>query len=57
MLGRLDQLLGRHMGDLDTRIAELGDLRDEIQNYRDHVRSRADALAANGSRPGQRSPA
>lgn len=44
MLGRLDDLLGRHLGDLDERIRELGDLRDEIQKYRDHVASRSDAL-------------
>ena len=40
MLGRLDELLSRHLGDLDQRIRELSDLRDQIQKYRDHVASR-----------------
>ena len=44
MLERLDQLLTRHLGGLDARIAELGALRDEIGKYRDHVATRADAL-------------
>ena len=44
MLARLDQLLTRHLGDLDERIAELGVLRDEIGKYRDHVATRVDAL-------------
>jgi DNA-binding transcriptional MerR regulator len=41
MLGRLDELLRRHLGDLDERIRELSDLRDQIQKYRDHVASRS----------------
>ncbi len=44
MLERLDQLLTRHLGDLDERITELGVLRDEIGKYRDHVATRVDAL-------------
>ena len=46
MLGRLDELLGPHLQDLDLRIRELGSLRDEIQKYRDHVGARRDALGA-----------
>ena len=45
MLARLDELLGRHLGDLDARIRELSDLRDQIQKYRDHVETRREALA------------
>lgn len=45
MLGRLDELLGRHLRELDERIADLMALRDEIGKYRDHVRSRVDAGA------------
>jgi DNA-binding transcriptional MerR regulator len=43
MLEKLDELLGRHRGELDARIEELMALRDEIGKYRDHVRSRIDA--------------
>ena len=43
MLARLDALLGKHLADLDRRIAELGDLRDEISKYRDHVAERVEA--------------
>jgi len=45
MLGRLDELLARHLADLDGRIDELSSLRDQIRKYRDHVAERADALA------------
>ena len=45
MLEKLDELLGRHQGELDARIEELMALRDEIGKYRDHVRSRVDAGA------------
>jgi DNA-binding transcriptional MerR regulator len=45
MLVRLDDLLGRHLSDLDARIRELGQLRDDIGKYRDHVRSRIDAMS------------
>jgi DNA-binding transcriptional MerR regulator len=41
MLERLDAQLGSHLADLDARIAELGDLRDEIQTYRERVRGRS----------------
>ena len=44
MLERLDQLLTRHLGDVDERIAELGALRDEIGKYQDHVGARAQGL-------------
>jgi len=40
MLERLDVLLGRHLADLDLRIAELRQLRDEIQTYRERVGGR-----------------
>ena len=46
MLGRLDELLARHLGELDTRITELDSLRDQIRKYRDHVAERADRLRA-----------
>ena len=45
LLEKLDELLGRHLGELDARIEELMALRDEIGKYRDHVRSRIDAGA------------
>jgi len=44
MLARLDELLARHLAELDERIDELSSLRDQIQKYRDHVAERADAL-------------
>ncbi|MCG8592168.1 MAG: MerR family transcriptional regulator [Proteobacteria bacterium] len=43
MLERLDELLARHLAELDGRIAELGTLRDEMSKYRDHVASRIEA--------------
>ena len=46
MLGRLDELLERHFGEIDGRIAELMSLRDEIMKYRDHVAARSERLAA-----------
>jgi len=45
MLGKLDELLGGHLAELNSRIEELGSLRDQIQKYRDHVDARVDALA------------
>jgi len=45
LLERLDELLGRHLRELDSRIAELMALRDEIGKYQDHVRSRVSAGA------------
>ncbi len=50
MLGRLDELLEAHLEDLDTRITELGTLRDQIRKYRSHVGERADLLRAEESR-------
>lgn len=44
MLERLDALLGRRLGDLDGRISELNELRDEMSKYRDHVASRIDSF-------------
>jgi DNA-binding transcriptional MerR regulator len=44
MLARLEELLARHLAELDARIGELSSLRDQIQKYRDHVAERADAL-------------
>jgi len=46
MLSRLDELLARRLGELDSRIRELDSLRDQIRKYRDHVAERADTLAA-----------
>ena len=40
MLLRLDELLAGHLHDLDARIRELSDLRDDIGKYRDHIASR-----------------
>ncbi len=50
MLERLDEQLGRHVEDVDGRIAELTALRDEIQKYRDRVTSRLEALQRGGGR-------
>ena len=55
LLEKLDELLGRHLGELDARIGELMALRDEIEKYRDHVRSRIDAGPAR-RRSGRGSP-
>ena len=44
MLRRLDELLGRHLEEVDARVTELSTLRDEIQKYRDHVASRTAGL-------------
>jgi DNA-binding transcriptional MerR regulator len=46
MLARLDELLGRHLADVDARIGELMGLRDEIQKYRNHVATRRDGASA-----------
>jgi DNA-binding transcriptional MerR regulator len=40
MLGRLEELLERHLSEIDGRIEQLTGLRDEISKYRDHVTSR-----------------
>lgn len=50
MLERLDQLLARHLRELDGRIAELSGLRDEIGKYRDHIAARIDGLAEGAER-------
>jgi DNA-binding transcriptional MerR regulator len=49
MLSRLDELLARHLGDLDARIAELETLRGEIRRYRERVAARH-AAADNASK-------
>jgi DNA-binding transcriptional MerR regulator len=45
MLGRLDDLLGRRLADLELRIGELSSLRDEIRRYRSRVSQRIGGLA------------
>jgi len=45
MLEKLEALLAQRLSELDERIAELGDLRGDIQSYRQHVRARVDQLA------------
>lgn len=40
LLGRLHQLLGQHLEDVDRRLAALGDLRSELVRYRAHVEER-----------------
>jgi DNA-binding transcriptional MerR regulator len=50
MLERLDEVLARHLGELDARIAELSRLRDEIGKYRDHIAARVEALPPETSR-------
>ena len=49
MLERLDELLGRHLDEVDGRIGELMTVRDEIQKYRDHVSSRRATAPAAGT--------
>ena len=44
MLQHLDGLLERRLTELDGRIGELMELRDDIGKYRDHVSSRSEAL-------------
>ena len=39
-LERLGDLLAAHLADVDRRLAELGDLRDELLRYRNHVDER-----------------
>ena len=46
MLARLDELLERHLAEIDGRIGELMDLRDEITKYRDHAAARSEQLAS-----------
>ena len=47
MLRLLDGHLGGHLEELDSRIAELVSLRDEMVQYRDHVGARVQAIGAN----------
>jgi DNA-binding transcriptional MerR regulator len=42
MLTRLNDLLAIHLADVDRRIAELSDLRQELVAYRDHVEERVE---------------
>ena len=42
MLQRLNGLLDSHLKDLDARIGELTDLRDEMRRYRERVVARVD---------------
>ena len=51
MLQRLDELLGRHLAEVDGRIHDLMRLRDEIQKYRDHVGARIEGIGE--GRPGR----
>ncbi len=46
MLSHLEDVLERRQGDLESRIAELTMLRDQIEKYRAHVASRIQVLAA-----------
>jgi DNA-binding transcriptional MerR regulator len=52
MLGRLDELLARHRADVEKKIAELIDLRSEIDAYRERVGRRTGS--ANGPRAARR---
>jgi DNA-binding transcriptional MerR regulator len=55
MLGRLDELLGRRLDEIDARIGELQRLRDEIAKYRARAASRRGALDATAAgRRGER---
>lgn len=46
MLGRLDELLGRRVRELDTRLGELQELRDEMTRYRTSVHQRLERAGA-----------
>lgn len=50
LLERLEELLGRHLGEIDARLRELRTLRGEIARYRDHVRGRLGDADAGGRR-------
>ncbi len=55
MLARLDELLARHRADVESRIAELVALREEIDAYRGRVGHRiGGAAGSNGARRRQR---
>ena len=55
MLARLDELLARHLAELDARIDELRTLREEIGKYREHVASRVEAPEGRAPRRGRAS--
>jgi DNA-binding transcriptional MerR regulator len=48
LLGRLAELLDRHLADVDARIGELTALRVEIHRYRERVARRIDATGGAG---------
>jgi DNA-binding transcriptional MerR regulator len=51
MLARLDPLLAERRAEVESRIRELSDLRDEIDQYRERIQHRS-RTAANGKRNG-----
>ncbi|HIF93831.1 MAG TPA: MerR family transcriptional regulator [Myxococcales bacterium] len=53
MLSRLQDLLGAHLDDVDRRMGELSDLRDELVRYRDHVEDRAGSALGPDAKPVQ----
>jgi DNA-binding transcriptional MerR regulator len=57
MLNRLRDLLGAHLEDVDRRIAALGDLRQDLVGYRDHIEERLAAAADTPTTPESNSPA
>lgn len=52
MLEKLEEQLSGRLSDLDSRIAELMTLRDDMSKYRDHVDARIGSLRR-GSRKGE----
>ncbi len=50
MLGRLNELLARHRQDVADRVAELTELRSDIDQYCEHVGYRIASLDARGDR-------
>ena len=52
MLGRLDDLLGRRLADLELRIGERAGLRDEIRRYQSRVRERIEGRVEEPLRAG-----
>jgi DNA-binding transcriptional MerR regulator len=55
MLSRLQDLLGAHLDDVDRRMGELRDLRDELVRYHGHVEARAASERIDGVE-GRRDP-
>jgi DNA-binding transcriptional MerR regulator len=51
MLARLDLLLADRLSDLDRRIKQLEDLRQEIRAYRDHVKGRIGKTKKSRAKP------